>query len=106
MRNYVQNGDILTVPAPRDLASGEGCLIRGLFGVSSGKVLTGDDADLVTRGVFTLPKATGALDIGQVVYWDDTAKKVTGTASGNTRIGLATSAALSGAATAAVKLTA
>jgi predicted RecA/RadA family phage recombinase len=31
--------------------------------------------------------------VGAVVYWDDTAKVVTSTASGNTRVGLAVTAA-------------
>jgi predicted RecA/RadA family phage recombinase len=54
--------------------------------------------------VVELPKASGAIDQGAAVYWDDSAKVVTTTATDNTRIGAATEDAASAAATVRVRL--
>ena len=65
----------------------------------------GASVDLVTTGVFTLPKVSAlALTVGQAVYWDDTAKNVTATTSGNTRIGVVTEVAANPSATVNVRL--
>ena len=105
MKNFVQLGDNLDgLVAPRALASGEGCLIGSLFSVASNATAQGAPFVGVTRGVFDLPKATGAVSQGAKLYWDDTAHVVTTTATSNTLIGVATQAAASGDATARVKL--
>jgi predicted RecA/RadA family phage recombinase len=39
MRNFIQNGDIITVAAPAAVASGDGVLVGTLFGIAV------DDAD-------------------------------------------------------------
>ena len=104
MRNYVQDGVAVTVPAPYDLASGGGALVGSMFGVAQYAVLSGVDVPLVTRGVFDLPKATGAVTVGAKLYWDNTNKVLTTTASGNTLVGVATAAAQSGDATARARL--
>ncbi|WP_444668575.1 capsid cement protein [Cereibacter changlensis] len=53
---------------------------------------------LVTRGVFDLPKAGAqAWALGAAIYWDDTNKLCTTTASGNTLIGRAVLAVSNGA---------
>ena len=105
MKNFVQQGDNIDgLIAPRNLASGEGSLVGSLFSVASNATLSGATFVGVTRGVFDLPKATGAITQGAKVYWDNTAFNVTTTAGGNTLIGVATQAAASGDATARVKL--
>ena len=50
-------------------------------------------------GVFSVPKASGAITQGALLYWDDTAENLTTTASGNTLVGVAAAAAASGDAT-------
>jgi len=93
-KNFVQNGTNITVPAPANINSGSGVLVGSLFGVAAGSALSGEDLDLVTRGVFTLPKVSAlAIGIGDKVYWDDATKLVNKTSSGNTLIGAAVSAA-------------
>src|SRR5690606_35399122 len=83
-------GDTITVTAPANVASGVGVLIGAMFGVSAGAATSGDDLDLVTRGVFTLPKTSAlAISVGDKVYWDNTAKVVNKTSSGNTLVGVA-----------------
>ena len=54
--------------------------------------------------VFELPKATGALTQGAQAYWHSTSKNVTGTATGNTLIGVVTQAAGENDTTAVVRL--
>ena len=90
MKNFIQAGDTITLPAPYAVQSGDGCKVNALFGVASGDAANGESVDLATTGVFALPHAVAAtFDYGTPVFWDDTAKLVTATASGNTRIGLA-----------------
>lgn len=106
MRNFVQPGDTVTLTAPSGgLASGAGCLIGALFGVAAADAAAGAEVELVTRGVFDLPKASGvSFTAGAKVYWDATAKAVTVTAEGNSLVGVALLSALSAATTARVRL--
>lgn len=95
MRNYVQKGENITLPAaPYALKSGDGCKLGKLFGVAAGDAADTTPVDLVTTGVFSMAKASAAVfAIGAPVYWDDTAKLVTATATGNVVIGTAMTAA-------------
>lgn len=98
MKNYVQSGEVVDVPAPYALASGAGALVGSLFGVAQGAAVITANVSLVTVGVFDLPKAASqAWTIGVRVYWDDTAKACTTTASTNKLIGVAVAAVGSGA---------
>ena len=61
--------------------------------------------DLVTVGVFDLPKvSTDVFAVGAAVYWDNAAKLMTGTNSGNTKIGVAVAAAANPSGTVTVRL--
>lgn len=103
--NYIQPGANITLPAPADVASGEGVLVGSLFGIAAGDALSGADMDLVTVGVFALPKVSAqAITAGAKVYWDNSAKLVTTTASGNTLIGAAIAAAANPSASVNVRL--
>lgn len=107
MKNYVQDGRQLTVTALYAVASGVGCLVGSLFGVTVGSAGNGESVEIATDGVFTLAKATGAAwTQGARIYWDDTAKNCTTTASTNKLIGVATAAVASGDTTGNVRLTA
>jgi predicted RecA/RadA family phage recombinase len=90
MKNYVQKGDIVPVTAPADVASGAGVLVGLLFGVATKAALSGAPVEILTEGLVTLPKATGAgINEGVRVFWDNSAKNVTTTTTGNTCIGWA-----------------
>jgi len=105
MKNAISNGVNLTLPAPANVASGAGVLVGSIFGVAAIAALSGEDVDIVTRGVFSLPKVSAlAIAIGDKVYWDDTAKLVNKTSSGNTLIGVAVSAAANPSASVDVRL--
>jgi predicted RecA/RadA family phage recombinase len=98
MKNYVQPGDVMTFAAPYARSSGQGALIGTLFGVAAYDVANGAEGEWKTTGVFDLPKAASqAWTVGAKVYWDDTNKVCTTTASGNTLIGSAALAVGNGA---------
>ena len=91
MQNHIQRGDTLTFAAPYALASGSGCQVGDLFGVASYPAAEGVEVELVTVGVFRLPRAGAAVQAGAAVFWDDAAKVVSTAATG-LRIGVATAA--------------
>ena len=99
MKNYIHPGQNLTLTASADLKSGQGLLIGALFGVVQSAVSAGEAFVLCRGGVYALPKATGAAWAeGDKLYWNDTAKELTKTASGNTLVGAAVSVAIAEAA--------
>ncbi|WP_338661139.1 DUF2190 family protein [Pararoseomonas sp. SCSIO 73927] len=105
MRNFVQPGRTLTLPAPYDLASGAPAQVGAIFGVSNGAALAGQPADLDVEGVFTLDKvAANAFTVGDAVFFAAGTKLATSVASGNQRIGVATEPAAAGTASVIVRL--
>jgi predicted RecA/RadA family phage recombinase len=105
MKNYIQPGENLTLTAPYAVTPGDGLLVGSIFGVASDTAASGAEVIAVVTGVFTLAKTTGAAwTVGQVLYWDDTGKKVTHTASTNKLIGVAVKAAASGDTTGTLRL--
>ena len=110
MKNYIQEGDVLTFTAPSDssdtdLSSGDGVLIGSIFGVCVTDVAMGDSGQMKTEGVFELPKTSAqAWTVGAKIYWDDTNKVCTTSSSGNSLIGVATAAAANPSSTGYVRL--
>ncbi|ANL47952.1 hypothetical protein AMC87_CH03299 [Rhizobium phaseoli] len=105
MKNYVQKGENLTFPAPYAVSSGDGVLKGSIFGVAAGDAESGAEVDVVTVGVFTLPKvSTDVMAVGEPIYWDNTAKLVTTTATGNTKIGVSVATAVNPSGTTDVRL--
>ena len=90
MKNFIQDGGTITAVAPYDRTSGQGALIGQLFAVAAFSVLSGAEGEWVTTGVFDLIKAgSQAWAVGALVYWDNTNRRCTTVASGNTLIGVA-----------------
>ncbi|AUM72921.1 DUF2190 family protein [Paracoccus jeotgali] len=105
MRNYIQKGDTLTIPAPAVVLSG-GVVIAGeIKGVAGGDALAGEAVDVSVTGVFELPKiAANAFPVGAAVHWNADSGLATSTASGNTKLGVAVEAAPASTATVRVRL--
>jgi len=98
MKNFIQKGDSLNVTAPAAVSSGDGVKLGQIFGVAVTDAANGADLVIKTEGVFELDKVgSQAWTIGALVYWDDSNKYCTTTASGNVLIGVATAAVGSGA---------
>lgn len=107
MKNYVQAGSQVSVPAPYDVVSGQGVLVGSLFGVAVHAAATAAPVELALEGVYDLAKATGAAwTVGARIYWDDTNKVCTTTASTNKLVGVALAVAASDATLGRVRLTA
>lgn len=106
MRNYVHQGRTLTIPAPAAVSSGGVVVAGAIAGVANGAAAIGQLVDVEVEGVFVLPKVAAlAIAIGDVVYWDATNKLVTKTAaSGNTKLGVATTVAPNPSAVVSVRL--
>lgn len=98
MKNYVQPGNTITLTAPYAVASGDGLLVGSVFGVAAGDAANAETVEAALIGVFDLKKvASQAWAVGDKIYWDNTAKVATKTASGNTAIGVAVEAVGGGA---------
>lgn len=104
MKNYIQPGDVVTVSAPAEVASGVGVLVGSLFGVTAFAAASGADVEVKTTGVFELPKTSAlAISVGDLIYWDNTAKVVNKTNT-NKLVGVAVSAAANPSDTVQVRL--
>jgi predicted RecA/RadA family phage recombinase len=107
MKNFVQPGHMITVAAPLGgVIGGAPVLIDHLFGIAATTQDAGEPVELATVGVYALVKATGAVTVGQVAYFDESEGVVTTTSDtdANARIGVFAAAAAEAAATALVKL--
>ncbi len=106
MRNFVQEGDILSLVNGTGVAivSGEAMLSGALFGVAQTGVAIGAVGAFKTTGVFTLPKAALAITQGAALYWDDAANNLTTASAGNTLVAKAAVAALLGDTIVAARL--
>jgi predicted RecA/RadA family phage recombinase len=95
MKNFVSDGRVITVPAPSGgCDSGDGVKVGDLFGIAQVTAAEGAPVAIVTTGVFTLPKTSAqAWTVGAKIYWDDTNKVCTTTATSNKLIGAAVAAA-------------
>lgn len=106
MKNFIQNGAMITVPAPTGgIASGRGMIVGGLFGIAATNAPEATNVEIATTGVYDLPKAPATvLALGDRVAWDDTAKVIAPSATGLYPVGIAITAAGNGAVTVRVRL--
>lgn len=105
MKNHIQNGCTLSLVAAAAALAGDAVLVGKIFGVAVSDVAAGATGEFQTVGVFNLPAlATDVAAQGAILYWDGINKRLTVTAAGNTRVGVATVAKANGAATATIKL--
>ncbi len=103
MKNYHSKGDTLTLTPTADGASGDIVIVGDLAGVALGDHTAGVSTPVRMEGVVEVPKAAVAIGEGVKLY-ATAGKVVTTDAGGNTAIGYAATAALSGDATVLVKL--
>jgi predicted RecA/RadA family phage recombinase len=106
MKNFVCKGEKIPVlVAGADVVSGAIYLLGSKVCVVENGAVIGEIATLVNEGVFTLAKATGAVTIGQKLYYDATNLNITTVAAANTLAGYAFEAAASGDTTVNIVLT-
>ena len=105
MRNFVQRGENLTIPAPANVLSGGVVVFGSIVGIAGGDALSGANVDVVTVGVYALPKVSAlAISIGDTLYYDAATSLVNKTSSGNVKIGTAVTAAANPSASVNVRL--
>lgn len=103
MKTKVSEGSPLDITAPSGgTTSGVGVLIgTALFGIAVTTNVQGDTVAIHTEGVFDhVAEGAGsgqAWAIGDIVYWDNTNKRLTKTSTDNTKVGVATAAKLTAA---------
>lgn len=107
MRNFIQPGNTLTIPAPAGgVVSGGIVAVGAIVGVAAATAAEGDDVAVSVAGVFDLPKvAADAVTIGARLYHDASANALTVTAGSNARVAIATAPAGAGATTVQALLT-
>ncbi len=93
---FVQEGCSIDYTPGSDVAAGDVVVQGDLIGVAKRPITANELGALAVDGVFDFAKNTGvAYTVGQILYWDDTADKVTTTSAGNKQIGKVARAAAS-----------
>lgn len=93
MKNFIEDGDIfnsVTNGTGATVLAGGGILIGAMIGIALSDIANGASGPCRVRGVFSHAKNTGASTggaQGTSAYWDNSAKKFTAVASGNTLVG-------------------
>ena len=108
-KNYVQEGDVIDYAnaSGSTIISGTPVLIGARLGVALADIANGATGSVQVEGVFTIAKlGTDNVAAGALLYWDNTNKRLTATASGNTLAGFAVAAAGSGVASVNIKINA
>lgn len=106
MKNFIQEGKVVTVTAVAAMTAGLAYAVGSIVGVASTTVAIGEQCELVTEGVFELPKTVAdVITQGAPAYLDVSEDKVTIVSTANTLIGVFTEAAGNGDTLARVKFT-
>lgn len=111
MINKQQTGVILNHTAASNIVSGQVVVIGDRIGVAITDIANGAEGALLTEGVAELPKDASVLAQGAQLYWTGTALTTDADDGGDpvvpyVKAGFAAAPALTGAATALVKLNA
>lgn len=104
MKNYIQDGDTITVAAPAAVVSGDFVQVGRVRGIAVTSAASGALVELKTTGVFTIPKlgseafASVGLPVYCVLASDGVKTVTTASTTANVLVGvnLATSAASPG----------
>lgn len=103
---FIQNGDIIDYTAGGTaIAYGEVIPLTTRIGIAQEAIAANATGSVAMTKVFELPAVTGtAFAVGDQLYWDNSANKLTKTDTSNTSAGYATEPKASSAATARVKI--
>ena len=107
MKNYVQDGNVLTLTAPYDVAAGAGFQVGSIIAIATSAAQSGDAVEGLVAGVVEVAKTSAqAWTVGVPVFWDNTQREFTTTSLGNALAGVAVAAAPNPSATGRVRLNA
>ena len=92
--NYIQEGKSLNyTPSGASVSSGDFILLGAIGAVAKTDIADGKTGAVHICGVFSVPKASGAITQGAKLYWSSANSNLTTTATGNTIVGVAAAAA-------------
>lgn len=98
MKNFISDGDTLSITAGADITSGSVVVVGAAIGIAATDIASGAEGTLILEGVFDIPKAASqAWTLGAAVYWDSTNAQATTQAGNNALLGIAVLAVGSGA---------
>lgn len=98
MKTFIQPGQTVTLAVPYDVVSGACLKVGAIVGVAANDAPAGTEVEVMLTGVHDLAKAASqAWTVGTKIYWDETNKVTTTTATSNTLIGVALLAVAGGA---------
>lgn len=106
MKNWIQQGDVISMAPGAAVAVGVGYMFGvSLFGVAAEDVASGVVGPFVTTGVVDIAKTSAlAITAGDRLFWDSTNKVVNKTATAQTCVGVAMADAANPSATVRMKL--
>ena len=113
MKNYIQRGEVLdfTIPSATTITAGQIVTVGAIAGVAVTGGDTGDVIAVQLQGVFKLPKASEAINVGAKVYVNAAGEITTAADDGDTptpaahvAVGYAFETVASNATAVAVKL--
>lgn len=90
---FLHDGRAVHFISTDSLAAGTVVVLNKLVGVTKLDVAAGELGVLALDGVYEVHKDASVFAVGDFAYWDQTAHKVTATATGNIRLGRVISAA-------------
>lgn len=106
MKGFIQDGDTVELTAPYDVAAGAGVKVGSIFGIAVAAALSGQPVQVRRKGVFEGVAKTSAntFSIGAPLYWNDSTKAITTTASTNLQVGAAMAVGANGETTCSILL--
>lgn len=101
MKNFVKDGDTLTLTPAAAVASGVGYLFgTALFGVATNDVAISTPGEFLVEGVVEIAKTSAlAISVGDRLFWDAANKVVNKTSTAQQCVGIAVEAASNPSAT-------
>ena len=93
---FYQTGDVIDYTAAEALSFGDVVDLSTRIGVAGADIAKDAAGPVQVTGVYRIPKASGAVTVGQALYWAKSAKNLTTTADSNTPAGWAVAPAASG----------
>lgn len=107
MKNFIQQGGVITLLAPYALLGGQGFQVGTLFAVASSDAANGAEVEgrCEPGSVYRLAALPAdVIAVGAKVYWDNAAKNITTTVASNILVGCAVAAKAAAATTCDVRL--
>jgi predicted RecA/RadA family phage recombinase len=93
--NYVNEGDVIPIPAPYAVTSGSVVISGKIIGIAATDMASGQVLQLQVEGHFDVPKtATHTYNVGDVVKVDPATRLASTAAGGTATFGYCTRAAL------------